>query len=310
MMDDQSKSRAVIDIGSNTILLVAGRLNPQGQLETSLNLHEVARLSENLRDGGALDSKAKERVLDILKSFRDQVQAKGIKKILAGGTAAFRRAVDGKAFAKTIEDKLGIAVRILSGREEANLSYQSARMDFSQNSGEIGMIDTGGGSTELVFAKDSWVSLPMGTIRLVEEFVKGHPIPDDIWKSIQANTQNILKTQLQLPSRLPETWVAVAATPTALATLIQALPSYQEDKVHGYKMKVSDLATTVEKLRTSGMEERLAMKGMLPKRAELLPLGGIILLRIMEFLNLKEITVSDHGWRYGLLQEILSQDAN
>jgi exopolyphosphatase/guanosine-5'-triphosphate,3'-diphosphate pyrophosphatase len=122
-------SLGVIDIGSNTVLLTGGQINSSGELEVILECYEVARLSEGLVDQGPLLPKAKSRVLFILKDFQKQAHEKGIIKLLAAGTAAFRRASDGENFAKEIEEKLGIPVKILTGGEEAHFSYLSARID-------------------------------------------------------------------------------------------------------------------------------------------------------------------------------------
>jgi exopolyphosphatase / guanosine-5'-triphosphate,3'-diphosphate pyrophosphatase len=300
------KGLAVIDIGSNTLLLTVGRLTPQKKLEILLDQGDVVRLSEGLKDGGALQPEAKTRTLETLRQFQKLAVDHGANNILAAGTAAFRRACDGQAFATEIKEKLNIPVRILSGDEEAHYSYLSAKFDFEKEYGNVGMIDIGGGSTEFVFGeKGPRLSLPVGTVRLTEGFIHHHPIPDAEWFLLRAEIRNILKKQLVLPAHSPSTWVAVAATPASLAAVLLQLPHYQPDRIHGYHMKIDSLNELVERLRTLSIEERISMPGMHPKRAELLPIGGAILAEAMKFLNLEEILVSDHGLRYGLLTESL-----
>lgn len=299
-----SNPAGVIDIGSNTVLLTAGRLAPSGTLEVLLECHDVGRLSEGLQDGKALLPAAKDRVLKILKVFQEQARAQGIEELTAAGTAAFRRASDGAQFAETITKQLGIPTKILKGEEEANYSYLSALKDFGP--GPLGMIDIGGGSTEVVWGKGNQLrSLPVGTVRLLETFVSGHPISDPQWQEIKANIRRILAEGLPNLATKNLTWVAVAATPTALANLMQALPQYEPDKVHGFPIHKSALKETVEKLRKLSLADREDLPGMPPKRAELLPLGGLILLEILSFVKTDRVLASHHGLRYGLLWEAL-----
>jgi exopolyphosphatase/guanosine-5'-triphosphate,3'-diphosphate pyrophosphatase len=291
---------AVIDIGSNTVLVTVGRL--QKKLEILLDQGEVARLSEGLSDGSPLQPEAKIRVLKTLRDFKEMAVKMGATRILAAGTAAFRRACDGKSFAKQIEEELNIPVKILTGEEEAFYSYQSAKLDFGNDHDELGMIDIGGGSTEFVFGETGpKLSLPIGTVRLTEKFVTGHPITDLEWQNIQENIQTLLKEYLSPYQKSLKTWAAVAATPASLAAVLLKLPFYQPNRVHGFHLTLKDLTSLVEVLRTSTMAQRIAMPGMHPQRAELLPTGGKILLEIMGFLKMEEVLVSDHGLRYGLL---------
>ncbi|MFO1463538.1 MAG: Ppx/GppA family phosphatase [bacterium] len=297
---------AVIDIGSNTLLVTVGRRQEDGQIRILLDEAEVTRLGQELRDGGPLHPEAKQRALKALARFKELALAKGSEQILAAGTAAFRRASDGPAFAREIQDKLGFPVRILQGEEEAHYSFASAWHDFGRGRASLGMIDIGGGSTEFVFGKAGpRLSLPIGTVKLTEQFVSRHPIPDAEWNQVLTAIRALLREKLDgIPLR-PEAWAAVAATPASLAALLLKLPSYDPEQVHGYRLQRENLAALVEGLRGMSLAERRAMPGMHPDRAELLPIGGAILLEAMRYLGMEEILVSDHGLRYGILFEAL-----
>lgn len=296
----------VIDIGSNTVLLTCGKKTPDGSLKILLEEHEVARLSRGLQDGGQLHPEARQSVLEVLGKFQEKAKEHGIDSLMGAGTSAFRRAADGQEFAEEIENSLNIPVRILSGEEEAHYSYLSAKLDFGSDHPSLGMIDIGGGSTELVFGeKAGWISLPIGTVRLLEKYVTTHPIPDKEWEVLQNEIQSVLRRELDPEKKIPSFWVAVAATPTALANLLQGLPHYEPQRVHGYRISRRDLSKIIETLRRASVKERNAMAGMPPKRAELLPLGGLILKEVMEYLDLEEVVTSDHGLRYGYLYHLL-----
>ncbi len=302
------RNLGVFDIGSNTLLLTLGRKTGSDKIEILLDIGEVLRLSEGLQEGGPLKEEAKARMLAGLGEFKRKAEALGVDKLIAAGTAAFRRASDGAQFAKRIHDQLGIPVRILGGEEEAAYSYASAWQDFGKPSEGLGMIDIGGGSTELVFSPQGpRFSLPIGTVRLTEKFVTAHPIADSEWDQIRNHIQTILRDNLSPKPSIPPTWVAVAATPASLAAVLMKLPAYDPERVHGFRMPREALAKLVEELRQKVIAERNRMPGMDPKRSELLPIGGLILLAVAEFLSLGEITVSDHGLRYGILFEELSK---
>jgi exopolyphosphatase/guanosine-5'-triphosphate,3'-diphosphate pyrophosphatase len=300
-----SSRLAVIDIGSNTLLLTVGKKEPSGEIKILADHADVIRLSEGLQDGKNLQPEAKNRALKALREFKEMAASKGSQQIFAAGTAAFRRAQDGKKFAQEIEKQLGIPVKILTGDEEAKYSFLSAKLDFGKEYPSLGMIDIGGGSTEFVFGEDApHFSLPIGTVRLTEKFVSAHPISDAEWNQVRETISQLLQQSLPKES-IPYTWVAVAATPASLASVLLKLPHYDPKKIHGYKIQVKILAELVEQLRTKSLKARIAMPGMDPKRAELLPVGGLILLEGMKFLEIDQILVSDHGLRYGILMENL-----
>lgn len=302
------KSLGVFDIGSNTILMTLGRLAPSGEIEVLFDVGDVARLAEGLQDGHPLHAAAKARALQTLGHFRELARQKGVTDLIAAGTAAFRRAGDGAAFAEEIQTQWGIPVRILSGDEEAAYSYASAAHDFGKKGESLGMIDIGGGSTEWVF-DDSGprLSFPVGTVRLTEKFVTVHPIPDEEWKNTREEIRRVLKDAIPILPPVPPAWVAVAATPASLAAVLLELPKYDPQKVHGFRLARPDLAKLVETLRTKSLAERNRMPGMDPKRSELLPIGALILLECLDYLRLPGITVSDHGLRYGILYETLAR---
>jgi exopolyphosphatase / guanosine-5'-triphosphate,3'-diphosphate pyrophosphatase len=300
------RTLAVLDIGSNTVLVTIGRLRSDGEVEVLWDEGQVVRMSEGLQDGGNLKPEAKQRVLNALENFQHKARLHGATEIQAAGTAAFRRARDGENFAREIFDRLGIPVRILSGDEEARYSFASAQYYFAPRKEDLGMIDIGGGSTEFVFSENGpRFSLPLGTVRLTEARIKAHPIADPEWRALLEEIDRILRDGMASRPKSPASWAAVAATPASLATVLLELPIYQPEKIHGFPMKKSDLENLLERLRSLSLEDRKELPGMHPDRAELLPVGGAILWRAMEFLELDGILVSDHGLRYGILHEEL-----
>jgi len=309
-MPPKNKNKiAAIDIGSNTILLTLVQLSQKNYFRVLLDQAEVPRLSKNLKTGGKFDSQAKGRALSILKKYKKICDAYGVKKILAVGTAAFRRAKDGKALARTIKQQLGINVKIISGEEEARLSYLSAKQDFTKHGVKIGMIDIGGGSTEIVSERRGQlrkISLPLGSVSLTEKFIGRHPISDREWDQLKSFIDARIMDQGLKPGMTAITWVGVAATVTSLLAVLKKMKTYDPKKIHGKSLTLQEIEELTEALRKFSLTDRKRLPGMHPKRADVLPAGGLILSRLMHHLKFKKITVSNHGLRYGVLWDFLS----
>ncbi|MBI2336258.1 MAG: Ppx/GppA family phosphatase [Deltaproteobacteria bacterium] len=308
---------AAIDIGSNTVLLtIVQRLN-NGLCKVLLDQAEIPRLAKNLKPRKNFDPKAKARAFLVLKKYKKICDQYQVNKVLAVGTAAFRKAKDGYLFAKQIFDELKIPVEIISGEEEARLSYLSAKQDFAKHGVKIGMIDIGGGSTEIVSERHGQlkkISLPIGSVSLTEKFIHRHPISDLEWNQLK----NFIDESIMDPGAKPgmtlvfrqrqtrakRKWVGVAATVTSLLAVLKKMKTYDPKKIHGKTLTLQQIEKLTEALRKLSLADRKCFPGMHPKRADVLPTGGLILSRLMRYLKFKKITVSNHGLRYGVLFEI------
>ncbi|MCB1214834.1 MAG: hypothetical protein KDK66_05090 [Deltaproteobacteria bacterium] len=300
-----STTFAVFDMGSNTLSVTGARLNAQRTLDFLYEGFAVTRLSENLKDGGRLDPQAKERLVTKLKFFLQEAKEKGIQQMLLVGTAAFRRAQDGKDFLKLLEARFQVPSRLLSGEEEAFYSFLAAQRAFKLE--KPGVIDIGGGSTEIILGNlEQSKSLPIGTVSLSESLQVHDPIDDQVWQALGNRIHTILKDSTLEPKASPKQWIAVAATPTAIASCLQELPQFSIQKVHGFKITLKLLKNYLEKIRTLDLNTRQTLPGMDPNRAQLVPIGGKILEKTMEFFGVENITVSHHGLRQGILWEVLS----
>ncbi len=315
MITPRNKVVATFDVGSNTVLVTIAKLKQQachpredGDPDLYINiLHdagEVCRLSEGLTLGGLLKAEAKQRVLNCLQKFKKICDKYVVDEIFAVGTAAFRKANDGATFAKQINEELGIPLKIISGEEEARLSYLSTQQDFGRENKKqkIGMIDIGGASTEVVAGElNNRVSIPIGSVALTEQFVKNHPICDSEWEALQKNIQSQIVGVGAPHPQHSMLWIAVAATATSLKAIDLQMETYDGTKIHGTTLTQARITELASSLRHMSIEARQKISGMHPKRADVLPTGALILSELMLQLNITEITISDHGLRHGLL---------
>ena len=186
---------ASIDIGTNTILLlianaVGEKLVPLFEKET------VVRLGEGLQKNGALSKEAMSRGYETLSRYLDHCREMGVRSIYAVGTSALREATNSTTFVEMIREKLNLSIEVISGEEEARLSYLAVARDLGEITQPILVIDVGGGSTELVLGKGDrviqWVSLPIGLVRFTEQFLVSDPVQEEEWERMRDRIQKLL----------------------------------------------------------------------------------------------------------------------
>lgn len=300
-----------IDIGTNTILLLIADVAPDGTMKAVRDEHVIARMGKGVDQHRAITQETFERTLGFLRSYKQISDECGSEKIIACGTSALRDASNGDRFIRSIADELGFEIRVLSGDEEAELTYLGAVSEFQQPGKQeyFGVLDIGGGSTELTLGVGNTVqqkqSLDIGCVRLTERVLKTSP-PSSLsmnraLKDIRAQVASFSS----LPSRTQ--LIGVAGTLTTLAALDLQLPTYDPRRVSGHVLTFDAIQQIFNHLRIKTMNEILAYPQILPGRADVLLAGIIILMEVMKRLNVDRITVSDRGLRYGIaMKEMLA----
>ncbi len=298
---------ASIDIGTNTVLLLiakveAGKIHPLYEKET------VARLGEGLQKNGVLLQEAMDRTIQTLTQYVKQSQEMGVREIFAAGTSALREARNSREFLKLAEEKVGLSVEVISGEEEARLSFLAVVKDLQESQEPTLVVDIGGGSSEFILGKgdqiDQWVSLPLGSVRFAEEFLRSDPIQEEEWERMEKKIREFLRG---IPrSREKASMVAVGGTATTLASVEQALQDFIPEKIHHFVLKREALKNQLLLYRSKTIEERRKIPGLPPSRADVIPAGGAILYSAMEALESPAALISCHGVRYGLVYKKLN----
>ncbi|PIR25821.1 MAG: hypothetical protein COV43_03910 [Deltaproteobacteria bacterium CG11_big_fil_rev_8_21_14_0_20_42_23] len=310
---------AAIDIGTNTAILLIGEVKKDGSIRTVLDTARIPRLGQGLTTSKYLHPDAKERTLATFQEFKLLCDQHNVERIAAVGTAALRKADDGKDFAQSVHESLGIDLQIISGEEEAFLTYIASAHDFGN---DIFVLDIGGGSTELISLKQASdkslqpnaknteelniASIPFGTVLLMEEHFHSDPVSDEEYKKLCTHIHALLEEYF--PHSLygvvrEKTFVATAGTATTLAAINLGLKHYDAEKVHGSKLSYDTVLQLTKKLRSLSFSERKKIIGLHPKRADVIVVGSTLLLKVMEHLQCKQLTVSDKGVRYGLFAQ-------
>lgn len=289
--------RAVIDIGTNSVRLLAAEKQDNGEWKTLRKGINSSRLGEGMTSHEGLTEAACERTLEAVVRFVKEAKELHADEIKAYGTEILRVSPDGQAFAARVEEKTGIPVEILSGEMEAFYSYLGA---VGLKSTVAAVTDVGGGSTEICMGFGATIgyrrSFPIGCVRC-----------SDLFDTTSARGIGELKKfcfqRFQDSNTLTpvKRWIAVGGTATSVASMLQELETYDADKIQNYVVKQEDLSRLLKKLYQMSYEERCHVKGLRADRADIIVAGVAILDSIMEYFALSEITVSDRGLTEGLL---------
>ena len=222
---------ASIDIGTNTILLLIAEVD-QGKIKPLFEMETIVRLGERIHENGILLKEAMNRGLQTLSQYLERCRAMEVQEIFAVGTSALREAKNSQDFLKLVEGKLDLSIEVISGEEEAQLSFLAVARDLEETGKTFLVVDVGGGSTEFILGKGDqirqWVSLPLGSVRFTEQFLKSDPVREEEW---QAMEREIRKLLIHIPhTKEQSSMVAVGGTATTLASVEQGLEEFRRRK--------------------------------------------------------------------------------
>lgn len=281
-----SKHWAILSIGTNsTRVLVADMASDNPHIEMSRSLG--TRLGEGLRDSGHLGDEPMKRTLDALRDHYKAIRGHYVR-LYAIATSAVRRADNGKVFAESVHDLVGVPLTVLSGDEEAAASYRGAITAFGElHSEEVGVIDTGGGSTEYAIgvghAPERTVSCEIGAVRLTEAMpvLAGYDGILDL--DTIAKAKSIARAALEPIVAFRK--VAKVAFVGGSATTTASVVYGKKTKFERILLSRADLQRTLVRLAAMSNKERRTVVGMKPHRADILPAGIIVLETALEMLG-------------------------
>lgn len=292
---------AALDLGTNTFLLLIADI-VDGRIERVIHDEvRIVRLGQGVHENRRFHPEALLRAEECLRHFASVIRQNNVERTLACATSAARDVSNGNELVE-MGARWGIPIQIISGEQEAEYTFWGTlHQDLRE---PIVIVDVGGGSTEFILGDETGLvarqSLDIGSVRLTEMFVKTHPVPTE---DMQAMMAYVLEKLRELRRRFPADEVvrltAVAGTPTTLATLDQGLP-FETDRVDGYILPLSQIRAWVQRLANMTIEERQALAGMEPKRADVIVAGALILMLSCQCFQAREIEVSVRGLRYGI----------
>ncbi|MGA6994286.1 MAG: hypothetical protein WBX50_10350 [Candidatus Deferrimicrobiaceae bacterium] len=295
---------AAIDIGTNTVrMLVAAQ--DRGGLRPVVRRRRITGLGKSLRETGGIGEPEFRDSVAVLRDFRKEMDALGVGRYRACGTAGLREASNRDAFLLAAEGA-GISVEIITAREEARRTWEGAAGRAGERDGTV-IMDIGGGSTEFIAGpgERASVSLPIGVVVLLGSFRLSDP-------PLSAELQNIGFFLTERISAGTRGWkrrnfrkmVGTAGTFTTLAALEMRMKAYRPEKIDGFRMRLA--AVRRWKARLAGLTERqrLRLPGMEKGRERYIVPGVIQAVTALEHFGLTNLHISDSGLLEGILKGI------
>jgi exopolyphosphatase/guanosine-5'-triphosphate,3'-diphosphate pyrophosphatase len=275
---------AAIDLGTNSTRLLVADVDGGRVAEVERALR-ITRLGEGVDERRRLLPLPVARVRNVLADFRRAAERLGAERTLAVATSAVRDAENGEAFLGEVEWSYGFATRLLSGDDEARLTFRGVAAGRTVTPGTL-IVDIGGGSTELILP-DRHLSLDVGCVRLTERF-------GDDAGAAGAHAAGLL------PDLDVRAAIGVAGTITSLAALDLGLVEYDPERVHGHLLSSAAVDEQLARLAALTLEQRRAVPGLDPERAPVIVAGAAILRAVLRRYGLEAIEVSEHDLLHGV----------
>ncbi len=283
---------AVIGIGSNSVRMLVAETNGQDMKRISRE-RAGTRLFAGLDEQKRLSAETMLVSCDAVRKMAESAREQNAERIDLFATSATRDAANRQDFAELLRQETGLELEICSGNEEAALSFFGAT-----DGGDSGVIDIGGGSTEIIFGQGMSIrcafSCQMGAVRLFRQL----PIRDhgDLDAVEQVASDILADKLLDYPAlTMPSSWRGTGGTFTTLAAMVKGIYWSDRTYMHGTVLKAADIARLERSLADMSIEERRKLPGLQPNRADIVVHGICILRAVMRRFGIDEITVSEYG---------------
>ena len=287
---------AAIDCGTNSIRLLIADIDGNNFREVVRDM-EIVRLGQGVDETGQFHPDAIARTLAAVDKFAAEIAKRGVEKIRFCATSATRDATNRHLFVDGVRDRLGIELEVISGDEEAALSFAGAIKDLDPSKGPFLVVDIGGGSTEFVFGTstvEAARSVNIGCVRMTERHFASDPATPEQIEAARSDIQAaIAQAAAVVPITKAKTLVAVAGTATTVAAAALDLPEYDRYAIHLSRISAQQTHDAATMFATSSREQRLALGYMHPGRVDVIAAGSLVLSEIMKATGASEFVASE-----------------
>jgi len=314
---DAGERVAAIDCGTNSIRLLVAEPDGAGGLRDLDRRMLIVRLGQGVDATGRFTDEALQRTFDACDDYAAVLRDLGVHRLRFCATSAARDAANGDVFAAGVEERLGVRPEVLTGDDEAALSYDGATRDLESLDVPVPylVVDIGGGSTEFVLGDGHGhvrfaESVDVGSVRMTERHLHGDPPTAEEIEAAVADVDATLD-RLRAPLEDTGTLVGVAGTITTVAAMVLDLPEYDSDRIHHTRIGVDDVVTVRRRLLAMTRAHRRALGFMHPGRADVIGAGALILDRVVQriALGLEQpvVLVSEHDILDGIAWSLAEQ---
>jgi exopolyphosphatase / guanosine-5'-triphosphate,3'-diphosphate pyrophosphatase len=300
---------AAIDIGTNSVRLL---IADEAGREIARPMR-ITRLGQDVDVTGALSPEAIARTVAVLAEYRTAMDGASVTRARVTATSAARDARNSQQFFDAAEQALGVRPELLSGDEEARLSFRGATHGLSAELAPFLIIDLGGGSTELVLgtgAPEALLSTQMGCVRMTERHLKTDPPSADQLQACFADVRReTTRVRAVIDVNRARTVVGLAGTVTALSAMQLGLTRYDASQTHHSRLTRAQIEALFSRLSAATVAERRNMLAE-PARAEVIVGGAAVLLTILRELSLDELLVSERDILDGLAASLTASSTS
>jgi exopolyphosphatase/guanosine-5'-triphosphate,3'-diphosphate pyrophosphatase len=297
---------AAIDVGTNSVRVFVADATPDGLGAVDRDL-VITRLGEGVDHDGRLGATPLRRTLDAIASYHERAVRGGAETVRIAATSAVRDASNRDEFLDAVAAATGVRAEVLTGDDEARLSFLGATTELSDG-GPFLVLDIGGGSTEFVVGDRepmSWISIDVGSVRLTERHVRSDPPTAGELNGVIADADGAVAIAEQVVGRDARTLVGLAGTITTVAAVALGLTGYDRDAIHHARLGIDQVRSIDEMLASVTVEKRRRLPAMPPGREDVIVAGSILLLRVMEGFGFDEVLVSEADILDGLVLDLL-----
>ena len=287
---------AAIDCGTNSIRLLIADIDGNNFREVVRDM-EIVRLGQGVDESGQFHPDAIARTLTAVDKFAAEIAKRGVEKIRFCATSATRDATNRHLFVDGVRERLGIELEVISGDEEAALSFAGAIKDLDPSNGPFLVVDIGGGSTEFVFGTstvEAARSVNIGCVRMTERHISSDPATPEQIELARTDIQAaIAQAAVVVPITKAKTLVAVAGTATTVAAAALELPEYDRYAIHLSRISAQQTHDAATMFATKSREQRLLLGYMHPGRVDVIAAGSLVLSEIMKATGATEFVASE-----------------
>lgn len=305
---------AAIDCGTNSLRLLVADLDPAALTLADVDRRmEIVRLGQGVDATGRLAPEALARTLRVLRSYAGIVAATGASAVRMVATSATRDAANAAEFVAGVRGVLGIVPEVLSGDEEARLSFTGATLELAggQAAAPYLVADIGGGSTEFVLGDPpgmtAAVSVDIGCVRMTERHLRGDPPTQGQIAAARADISAALDVvAAKIPVSEARTLVGLAGSVTTVAALALGLAAYDAGRIHHARVSVGEVRGQAAMLLAQSHAERARLGVMHPGRVDVIGGGAMVLEAIMTRFGFSEVLASEHDILDGIAWSLVS----
>ena len=312
-----SRRLGAVDIGTNSVRLLVADVDGSGAdaVVTTIDRRmTITRLGQGVDGERRLHPDAIARTLAVLDQYGAVARDLGVEAMRATATSAARDAANRDALFDPAQSALGVRPELLSGEEEARLSFLGATASLAAAGAGAPylVVDIGGGSTEFVLGTDApvaLISVDIGCVRITEQFLHSDPpAPEELSAAVSVVRDHLKDVARELPDLgTAKTLVGLAGTVSTVAAVEQGLPEYDRDRIHHFRLTRAAVEDVFRTLATESAEERRHNPGLEAERVDVIVGGAVVLATVFRQLGFDEMLVSEEDILDGLVRDLAAR---